>query len=322
LRKLVFLSLILGSSCVFAQSSAVSAPASSSDSSDSASSDVLSGSTSGLTEKIKQKKFEEDERINDLQIRADAGSLSRYSMKFVVGYAGPEISNLASPNIPNPDNRSSDIRSNVSGIIGVKYRLTSNDGLYFSAGLKEYIRAQSGDNQDLTNPAISYDHTYLFSKAVQAHTTVMATMVTNSFYRPQGETWGMTVSQMVKWNIGTSRWVVGGSIDASNYFYNRGYDARTDGKKLADYSFNIIPSLEYKLTSNLNVNTSYSKSIAHYRKTDDPGTFDGTPIWNGRIGVGWAVKHDIYVNPYMTYYPEAMSWKYTSLGLSSTVSVF
>lgn len=320
LGKLVFLSLILGSSCVWAQNSAVSAPAPSSDSS--APTQSLSGSTSDFVDKIKQKKFEEDERINDLQIRADAGSLSRYSMKLVMGYAGPEITNLASPNIPNPDNRSNDMRSNVSSIIGVKYRLTPNDGIYFSGGLKAYIRAQSGDNQDLTNPSLSYDHTYLFSRAVQAHTTVMGTMVTNSYYRPQGETFGATVSQMVKWNIGLTRWVLGGNVEASNYFYNRGYDPKSDGKKLADYAFNIIPSLEYKLTSSLNLNTSYSKSIAHYRKTTDAATFDGSPLWNGRVGVGWAVKHDIYLNPYITFYPEAMSWQYASLGLSSVINVF
>lgn len=282
----------------------------------------MSGSSGVLADKIKQKKFEEDSRINDLQIRADAGSLSRYSMKFVMTYAGPEINNLASPNIPNPDNRSNDSRSNVGTILGVKYRLSPNDGLYFSAGLTTYIRAKSTDNQDLTNPTLSYDHTYLFSRSVQAHTTVKTQMITNSYYRPQGETWGAGISQMVKWNVGTSRWVLGGNVEASNYFYNRGYDVNSDGPKLADYSFNIIPSIEYKFTSNLNLNTSYSKSIAHYRKTTDPTTFDGSPLWNGRVGIGWAVKHDIYLNPYITFYPEAMSWQYASLGLSSVINVF
>src|SRR4051812_46700683 len=49
-----------------------------------------------------------DHRITDLELRAQAGSVNRYSLKFNFGYSGPPIDNLSDPNKPNPDNRPGD----------------------------------------------------------------------------------------------------------------------------------------------------------------------------------------------------------------------
>jgi hypothetical protein len=280
-----------------------------------------SSSSTTFIDAVKQKQFEEDSRINDLQIRADAGSLSRYSLKFIVGYAGPSLTDLSQPNIPNPSGATSDTRSYVSGYLGAKYRITSNDGIYVSAGLRGYIKAQTGDNQDLTDPSISYDHTYLFSPTVQARTQVGISMVTNSFYRNMGETNGAQIAQYTKWRINNSRWIVGGEVEAWAFSFNRGYD--TKDKYITDYYFNGIPSLEYQLTDNLNLSSSAAKKIAHYRRTDAPSTFDAeTNLWSARLGVGWAVQHDIYLNPYIGFYPEAMTWTNASIGFNGVISVF
>lgn len=297
----------------WAQNSSVNVPSSSSSSS--------SVKSEELIDAIKQKKFNEDTRINDLQIRADAGSLSRYSGKFNIGYAGPNLTDVFGQNIPNPDNRTGDFRSYLSGTLGVNYRLTSNDSLYFSGGLKTYVSAKSGDNQDITDPGISYTHTYLFSDAVQARTLVLAKLVTNSVYRSYGETNGFTVSQIVKWNINKTHWIVGGTAEASGYLFNRGYDPKD--RTITDYYFNFIPSVEYKLTRNLNFNTSVLKQISHYRKESNTTTFDAsTGLWSQRVGVGYAATHDIYLNPYIAFFPEAMSWENASVGFTGIVSVF
>lgn len=311
--KWAFLAVAISSSCVWAEESSVGL--------DRSSASTSSESASKIIDAIKQKKFEEDTRINDLQIRADAGSLSRYSAKFTLGYAGPSLNDLSQPNIPNPDGRTGDFRSYVSGIVGVKYRLTSNDGLYFSGGVKTYISAKTGDNQDITDPGITYDHTFLFSRSVQARTSVFGNMVTNSVYRGYGETNGMGVSQYVKWTINDSRWIVGGEVDFNNYIFNRGYDPKDH--LITDYYFNVIPSVEYKLTSNLNLNTSVLKKLNHYRVQDTATTFDVTSnLLSQRVGVGWAVMHDIYLNPYVAFFPEAMTWANASVGFNGIVSVF
>src|SRR5690349_1930474 len=73
--------------------------------------------TSKLIKAVGQKKFDEDTRINDLQLRAEAGSLSRYSGSFSFSYAGPSVTDMTDTNIPNPDGRNGDFRTNLGGTV-------------------------------------------------------------------------------------------------------------------------------------------------------------------------------------------------------------
>jgi hypothetical protein len=315
LQRFVLASLLFSFAAAFAQSET-----------------TLQGPSDGnnslkVIDAVKQKKFEEDSRINDLQIRAEAGSLSRYSAKFTLGYQGPGITELDQPYSPNPDGRSGDYRSNVSGLIGVRYRMTPNDAIYVSGGLKAYAISRTNDPQDITNPGVSYDHTYLISDTIQARSGVMGTVVTTDYYRKLGETNGIQLSQMMKWNIPNSNFILGLELTVANYFFNRDYFAGT-GKKgsgdgnATDININTIPSVEYRLTRKLNLNTSIAKGIVHYRRENRADTFSGSNIINQRLGVGYAILHDVYVNPYINFYPEAMSWKNASLAFNTIFSLF
>ena len=126
---------------------------------------------------------------------------------------------------------------------------------------------------------------------------------------------------MTKWTINQSRWIVGGRVDLNGYLFNRGYE--TSDRNITDYYMSVIPSIEYKLTSNLNFNTSHLKRIAHYRKENRATTFDpSTNLWSSRAGVGWAITRDIYMNPYIGFFPEALSWPNASIGVDSVISIF
>lgn len=65
-------------------------------------------STTGMKieDALKNKTFQEDKRITDIELKAAAGSLSRYSMKFDLSYSGPPVNDLSDPEMPNPDGRS------------------------------------------------------------------------------------------------------------------------------------------------------------------------------------------------------------------------
>lgn len=271
---------------------------------------------------LNNKTFEEDTRINDLQIRADAGSLSRYSAKFSFGYAGPGVTALDSPYIPNPDNRSGDFRSNISGQMGVRYRMTSNDALYASTGLKAYATPPPGktDTQDVSDPGLSYDHTYLIAPGVQARTGAYVKAVTNNYYRSLGETSGFGLTHIMKWTVADSRWILGLDLSVNNYLFERGYIAKD--RNATDYYSNIIPSVEYKLTRSLNLNTSVNKQIVHYRKENRATTFDSTNLLSQRLGVGWAITRDVYFNPYFNFYPDELSITSTSVAFNTVFSIF
>ena len=278
-------------------------------------------SKSKVLEVIKQKKFVRDERITDLQIRAEAGSLSRYSGKFSIGYAGPGISNLSDTDIPNPDNRACDYRTNLSGSVGLKYRLTPNDGISISGGMKSYLSGDEEHNWDINDPGVGYDHTYTITPSIQSRTSVHATMVTNSYYRLLGETNGMGIGQTTKWSVPDTKWILGMEVSVSNYLFERGYEKKD--KNISDYFINIIPSVEYRLANHLNFNTSFLKKINHYRKTQEWSTFDGnTNVVSQRIGVGWAITREIYFNPYINIFPGNFAWNSTSVAFSTIFSIF
>jgi len=51
-------------------------------------------STTKLSDAIKQKQYDQSEKITDMELNAQAGSLSRYSGQAFFGYAGPAINDL------------------------------------------------------------------------------------------------------------------------------------------------------------------------------------------------------------------------------------
>src|SRR5207248_306188 len=98
------------------------------------------------------KKFEEDKRITDLELRAAAGSLSRFSLQSILGYTGPQINNLSDPNRPNPDGRTGDNRTFMSGSANVRYRINSNLALNFGTGLTFYTPYQAIKGEEVDRP--------------------------------------------------------------------------------------------------------------------------------------------------------------------------
>ena len=59
------------------------------------------------------KKFTEDTRITDIELKAQAGSLSRFSLKFDLSYSGPPVDDLSDPEMPNPDGRIGNARAAI-----------------------------------------------------------------------------------------------------------------------------------------------------------------------------------------------------------------
>ncbi|RYZ80442.1 MAG: hypothetical protein EOP06_25325, partial [Proteobacteria bacterium] len=62
-----------------------------------------STSTLKLPEILKDKKYEDSHQITDARLRAEAGSLSRYSFKFDMKYDGASVETPLGKEQPNPD---------------------------------------------------------------------------------------------------------------------------------------------------------------------------------------------------------------------------
>lgn len=304
--------LVLGWVCVFAVS---------------AFADEASKSSTSLGNVIQNKKFTEDKRITDIEMKAQAGSLSRYSMKFDLSYFGPPVGNLSDSSVPNPDNRPIDDRTNLTGYVGLRYRISPNAAVNASTGLKwftpvqavsgkEVEKAPGAKDFDMTNPRVSYDRTYP-AGPFQLRSSLSASVITAKYYLDRGQYGSMGFSQGAKYNIG--RWILGMSGDIDFYGFNRDY-VRKDGR-VSNYYMTWIPSVEYKITDSLNFKTSVGYSLSSMRMHRNWMLWE--PIQpTARTGFGWAITREIYFNPYLNYFWERPSLATTSLSFSTVFSIF
>jgi hypothetical protein len=278
---------------------------------------------------LHDKKFEEDERITDLELRAQAGSRNRYSMQFNLGYAGPPINELNDQNKPNPDNRPGDNRTNLSGTMGLRYRTSVDTGVNFGTGMVWYtpyqavtgqsvVRPRGRTDFDLHDPLVSFDKTYVVGKT-QMRSSVFAQKTTTQAYVEDGQTAEAGYSQYFKYVPGNSRIILGFQYVMDYFAFVRPF-VKADGK-VSKYYLNFIPSFEYKITDSVNFNTSLGYSYQNLR-SDNSWWRWNHQLSTWRLGVGWAITHDIYINPYINFFAEAPAISTASVSFNTVFSIF
>jgi len=331
--RAVVLAVLLGSGVfswmAFAETEATTAPAV-----------VESQGSTGLKLKnaIGLKKFEEDKRITDLELKAQGGSLSRYSLKFSLNYDGPAVNELDDADRPNPDNRSGDYRTNLSGNMGLRYRINKATALSFGTGMRwftpyqaaigqEVERPRGAKNYDISDPGVGIDRLYLLS-GVQARSSLSYSMVTNDYYEQRGQIATINYGQSLKWVVAQSRVTLGAQISANYFAFARDYQPKVgNGKaipgdgKVSKYMFTLIPSLEYKILDNLNFNTSMGYPYNNLRS--EPSWWNWThQLSTVRVGMGWAIRRDIYFNPFVNFFAESPAINTASLNFNTVFSIF
>lgn len=284
---------------------------------------------------VKKRAFEEDKRITDLELKAQAGSLSRVSAKFNLGYSGPPVNQLSDPNKPNPDNRPGDNRTSLSGSMGVRVRLDSDSAVNLSTGVRWYTpyqavkgeeveRPKGSKNYDISDPGASYDMTYALG-ASQMRSSFGFNKTTSDFYVGRGQWGNIGLGQSVKYTPGRGRLILGMQVSSDYYIYDREYrpsvgKVKGDGN-VSKYYINFIPSVEYKLTDNLNFNTSLGYPYQNLR-ADGSWWRWSHPLTTWRVGVGWAIRRDIYINPYVNFFAEKPAFNTASLSFNTVFSIF
>ncbi len=289
-----------------------------------------------LEEAVRPKKFEEDKRITDNELKAQAGSLSRYSLKFDLSFAGPPVDNLSDPSMPNPDGRARPSRTVLSGYPALRYRFNSNSALNMSTGVRWYAPYQQITGAEtekpkgekdyaIANPQISYDRTYPFY-ATQMRSSFKGSYITEDYYQLRGEWAGLGYTQGVKYTPGQGRVILGLALDFDYYLFNRDYQAKWPGQKSGDgkvsnYYLTYIPSLEYKLMDKLNFKTSVGWSYSNQRSTGNFREWQEVEP-TGRAGLGWSVTREVYFYPYVSFYTKRPSISTSNVAFSTVFSIF
>ncbi|WP_413558651.1 hypothetical protein [Bdellovibrio sp. HCB209] len=315
MRKLILASALLGLSIsAFGQSTKLTLPTSEN-------SNAVAAPTSVLKQKdVINKKFEDDKDITDARLKADSGSLSRYSLKVSLSYSGPPVGDLGNPNQPNPDGSICACETSLGGSIGARYRFDSKSALSVGTGVNALTPFQGVKRYDVKNPFVSYDRNARVGD-VQMRNGVSATYVTNQTYRDIGEYAGLGYDASFLYNIGTTGLGVGIDGSFNYYLFDRGPDM-ANKKELTTgrYSLGFYPQVKYNFTDKWNMYSSLALNFNNPR-----GTEDASVLWNrtlsSRVGMGYAFTRDIYFAPYINYYPKSFTADSTTVNFSTTFSI-
>ncbi|UYL09136.1 hypothetical protein B9G69_000915 [Bdellovibrio sp. SKB1291214] len=317
MRKAILASALLGLSInAFGQTSKLSLPSP-------VATEAESGTqTSTLkTGTVLNKKFEDDKDITDARMKADSGSLSRYSLKFSLSYSGPPVGRLSDDKQPNPDGSVCACDTSFGGSFGTRFRFDSKSALSLGTGVNMLTPFNEETRRyEAKNPYISYDRNGRVGD-LQMRNGVSATYVTNQTYRDIGEYAGVGYDTSLLYNFGTSR--VGVGIDASfnYYFFDRGPDQKAK-KELTTgrYSLGFYPQIKYAFSDKFSTYSSLALNFNNPR-----GTEDNTVLWNRtlsqRLGFGYAFTRDVYFAPYFNFYPKTFSADSTTVNFATTFSI-
>lgn len=270
-----------------------------------------------IEEVLTNKKYEENAEITDAKMRADAGSLSRYSMRFSLGYYGPPIGELDQRKQPNPDGSVGNSDTAISGSVNAVYRFSSNSTLSMGTGIKALTPFHGLQRFDTSDPYLSYGLTDKLG-AVQMRNSFGVSAVTQYNYRQVGEYAGLNWDSSYVYALGTSKFSVGTDTSLGYYLYNRSYIPK-DGKAV-QYSLSMYPMVKYTFNDKLSMNTSVAVSWWNLRRRENPWLLENRTL-SQRLAVGWAIRRDIYLQPYLNFYPEHLAMDSTTFNISGVFSV-
>ena len=270
-----------------------------------------------LPDVLKNKKFEENEKITDAKMRADSGSLSKYSLSFSLSYYGPTLGDLSAKDQPNPDGSVGSYETALGGSLGGRYRMSSNETVRVGTGLKVIHPLHGAERTDLNNPYISYALTTKLG-AVQMRNTFGGSVITVPNYTKIGEYGSLDYDNSMVYDLGSTKFAVGLDTSVSLYLYNREY-RKADGKA-STYNLAFYPNFKYNITDKLNVNTSVSISYWNPRANESRWNLQNRTV-SQRLGLGYAYTRDIYISPYLNFFPDNLSDKGTTLNFSTSFSI-
>ncbi|MBC7421234.1 MAG: hypothetical protein H7328_10945 [Bdellovibrio sp.] len=270
-----------------------------------------------LKEALAQKKFQENTEITDTKLKAESGSLSTYSLSLNLTYYGPTVGDLSAKDQPNPDGSPGAFETSLGGALGGRYRFSPRSTITAGSGLKAIHPFHGMEKFETNNPYINYNLSDRIGD-VQMRNSIGFSSITYSGYTKIGEIASLGYDNSMVYNLGFTPLAIGLDTSIAYYFYNRGYQS-SDGKA-SRYTISAYPNAKYNLTDKLNINTSIGFSSFNLRKLDDQSVLGNRSITQ-RLGVGYAYTRDVYLSPYLNFYPDNLSPDGTTINFSAILSV-
>lgn len=279
-------------------------------------------STSSAGSILPNKKFEDSHTLTDAKLKAEAGSLSRFSAKASLSYFGPTLGDLSASEQPNPDGSVGNYSQAIKGSLSVRYRLTPDSTISAGTGVAFNKPFHGWERTDINNPFVSYDFSNRFGP-LQMRNSPGLTVSTVPNYTQIGQIGGLSWDNSLVYALGGG-WAASFDSGFNLWIFTRAYRPGSPKKggdgNASQYTISWYPGLKYNFSDKLNVNTSAGFSLQNPRSA-----FDDTVLWNKtvslRLGLGYAFTRDVYFAPYVQSYVTKLALDTTSINVSGVFSV-
>lgn len=313
-------------------------------------------------QKSEEKEKDIDDEITNARQRAALGSKSKWSFKSALNYNGGSINKPTDEIRPNyRAGNTVQTLTNISGTVGINYRITERDSLSFGTGLilqnpfhGDLTRSELRDPRDASNkldrvevadPSLTWSRAYRagdLQMVTSADVTASTTSDATKIFKQVGS---FSLSQTVIAEMGTNL-SLGASISADTYFHTKKIDDATQEKLLKKnrpllrqelLTFGIYPFLEYAFNDRFQFRTVFGYFASTYYKEDsrvknDPTTKD-QPINTDQamveaavpyqsMGIGIVITRDIYLYPNVQFTPLDIRGDRTNVALSTNINLF
>lgn len=273
---------------------------------------------SALTQKI----YDEVEEVTDAELRAKAGSQSKWSLSGHLGYSGPRIDRLHEEVRPNPDNQPQPKQTSVQGNLGVRYRFSSSTSVSADTGVRFFTPLEGARDGEMNDPGISLEKLYRLM-GLQMRSRYSYSITTSEIYSSQGQVGTLNMAHDFKRRIGGDYSPFLFSVGSSfNWFlFDRAYEAGSDFKNVSNYLFSIYPGLQYNIRDNFNVGSSLSFSYSNVRRANNWWDWEKR-LWSQRLSFGYGLTRNAYLAPYINFFPEEFTWDTTSVNMNIYLNLF
>jgi hypothetical protein len=180
-------------------------------------------------------KFQDTSGITDLRMKAEQGSLSRYSGKMSLVYLGPVVDDLSNPYQPDPDSSLTHNLTSLRGDMSLRYRNSPESTVSLGTVVSRVTPFTEDARTDISTPFVSFDHAHRM-RAYQVREAVEAALITNPEMKNVVQVASLSATFSIMRNINYSRWEAGLDSRLAFGVYNRQYDpgppqtARTENR--------------------------------------------------------------------------------------------
>lgn len=277
-----------------------------------------------------------DQLITNRNMRSLNGSLSTWSFASTWNYQGGDVNKPIGSSRPNVTG-SQDVAlvQNLSGTVGISYRMTEVDRLTVGIGLqmaspfsdeadsrftnngrKEFDRTQG--ELDASNPQIAYRRV-MKPFGVQSILTATSTYYTQDALVDRGLESKNEVTMNSLYDFGGSRFSAGVVFQGAFFTHNKDDQNLQAGQ--AAYEFYALPITEFEINDLMNWRAVYR--YYWYQQNRAQSSSEWTTLEPTiSTGIGFAITRDIFLYPNIQFNPEDVRADRTNLGLSANINLF